>query len=97
MRVVFNALKKFSSADLQRDSKFSKSGGTKRAFALRRVNASIRLFSVAVAKPHHALDAYCSLATTTERKTVCTDGSSIRGCAGLSERRVFVRTCVLLW
>jgi len=37
----------------------------------RRITASTRCRSAAVAKPHQALAAYVSLATTTHRKTVC--------------------------
>jgi len=37
----------------------------------RRITASTRCRSAAVAKPHQALAAYVSLATTTHRKTLC--------------------------
>jgi len=66
-----------SSAVWQRVSNDGESGWTKRQRALRRMNASIRCRSAAVVKPHHALDAYCSLAMTTEWKTVCSAESSI--------------------
>ena len=51
--------------------------GTKCPLALLRINASIRCRSGSVVKPHHALDAYCSLATV-DRKMVCSAGTDNR-------------------
>jgi len=75
--VVIMFLNSSSSAVRQRVSNDGESSGTKRQRALRRMKASIRFCSAAVVKPHHALDAYRSLAMTTERKTVCSVESHI--------------------
>jgi len=86
-------LNSFSPAVWPRVSNDGESGGTKRQHVLRRMNASIRCRSTAVVNPHHALDAYCSLAMTTEGKTIC---SPFHSYVKLWEHRVSVRTNFLL-
>ena len=51
--------------------------GTKRLRSLRRMNAARRWRSDAAAKPHQAPEACINLATTTERKIVCSETSSM--------------------
>jgi len=89
-----------SSAVGQRVSNDGESGGMKRQRALRRMKASIRCRSAAVVNPHHTLDAYCSLAMTTEWKTVCSAASSIpwlrktlRACSVCAHELIVVCTC----
>ena len=64
-------LNNLSSALSHRSSKLVKSPGQKPALMLRLMNACIRPFTSALAKPHQACEAYVSLAMTDARKIVC--------------------------
>ena len=64
-------LNNLSSALSHRSSKLVKSPGQKPALMLRRMNACIRPFASALAKPHQACEAYVSLAMTDAQKIVC--------------------------
>ena len=74
LRSLVMAANIFSSASWHKSANVWRFAGTR---SLRRMNAARRWRSDAPAKPHQALEACINLATTTERKIVCSETSSM--------------------